>query len=507
MNFFRLLLRNLRYHWRGNFAVFLGVALGTAVLTGALLVGDSLRGSLQELALDQLGWVHGAMTANRFFRADLEFDRLLDPHCHVVPVLMLKGSAGKIDAGTGEPLPGPTSKITLLGVNADFWLQNQTPVSEEFWQISDRSKPAGDQIDAGQVGEVVLNRTLAETLEAKVGDTLALRVQKADSVPRETLLGKRGREQVIDAIRVRVRDILPDRGLARFTLQPSPEPVRNAFVPLKFLQARLKLQSPPPGRVNVLLSSGINRLDPSDDPLSYKPLPTLEDWNLKLRSPADRAAALIRFLDPSRKFRDLFSKDCYLSQARWLGRVPEALAKKVTVVNDESVILGKDILEYYRQQRNYFLLESEQLLLDDTVVEAVEKIATDHGRAIELGGERWQLCPTLIYLADTIASGNKQVPYAIVAAQGPSLTLPARMATKHGRWRRTRSTWLSGPIRRWRPSSRAIRSPSNTTSRTNTTICKRRRRHSNFARRLSSKAGTTTPIWFRNFRASLTSST
>ena len=71
MSYFGFLLRNLVFHRRGNFAVFLGVALGTAVLTGALLVGDSLRGSLKALALDQLGWVENAMTANRFFRAEL----------------------------------------------------------------------------------------------------------------------------------------------------------------------------------------------------------------------------------------------------------------------------------------------------------------------------------------------------------------------------------------------------------------------------------------------------
>ena len=42
-----LLVRNLLYHWRGNLAVLLGVTVGTAVLTGALLVGDSLRGCLE----------------------------------------------------------------------------------------------------------------------------------------------------------------------------------------------------------------------------------------------------------------------------------------------------------------------------------------------------------------------------------------------------------------------------------------------------------------------------
>src|SRR5271165_2783395 len=63
-----LLLRNLFYHWRGNLAVFLGVAVGAAVLTGALLVGDSLRGSLRDLTLQRLGWVDEALVGGRFFR-------------------------------------------------------------------------------------------------------------------------------------------------------------------------------------------------------------------------------------------------------------------------------------------------------------------------------------------------------------------------------------------------------------------------------------------------------
>ncbi len=67
---FRLLLRNLLYHWRGNLAVFLGVAVGAAVLTGALLVGDSLRGSLRDLTLNRLGWVDDALVGGRFFRAE-----------------------------------------------------------------------------------------------------------------------------------------------------------------------------------------------------------------------------------------------------------------------------------------------------------------------------------------------------------------------------------------------------------------------------------------------------
>ena len=39
------------YYWRTNLAVVLGVATAVAVLAGALLVGDSVRGSLRDLVL------------------------------------------------------------------------------------------------------------------------------------------------------------------------------------------------------------------------------------------------------------------------------------------------------------------------------------------------------------------------------------------------------------------------------------------------------------------------
>ena len=52
--------KNLLYYWRINLAVLLGAAVATVVLTGALLVGDSVKGSLRDLILDRLGNVdHG----------------------------------------------------------------------------------------------------------------------------------------------------------------------------------------------------------------------------------------------------------------------------------------------------------------------------------------------------------------------------------------------------------------------------------------------------------------
>src|SRR5215207_746379 len=50
-----LIVNSLRYYWRTNLAVVIGVATAVAVLAGALLVGDSVRGSLRDLVVGRLG--------------------------------------------------------------------------------------------------------------------------------------------------------------------------------------------------------------------------------------------------------------------------------------------------------------------------------------------------------------------------------------------------------------------------------------------------------------------
>src|SRR5262245_21898658 len=71
MSVWQLIRRGLVHHWRMHVAVALGVMAGTAVLTGALLVGDSVRGSLRDLAVDRLGRVDEALVTPHFFREQL----------------------------------------------------------------------------------------------------------------------------------------------------------------------------------------------------------------------------------------------------------------------------------------------------------------------------------------------------------------------------------------------------------------------------------------------------
>src|SRR5436305_7487161 len=73
-----LVRRNLAYFWRTNAAVVLGVATAVAVLAGALLVGDSVRGSLRDLVLQRLGRADHAIMSSGFFREALADDLRAD---------------------------------------------------------------------------------------------------------------------------------------------------------------------------------------------------------------------------------------------------------------------------------------------------------------------------------------------------------------------------------------------------------------------------------------------
>jgi ABC-type antimicrobial peptide transport system permease subunit len=264
MSFFRLLLRNLVYHWRGNGAVLLGVAVGTAVLTGALLVGDSLRGSLRELTEKQLAGVDYALLSGRFFRADLAREM---GDSGVQPVIWLQGSAGTVPAEGGRELPRRVGHVNVIGWADTGW---RVPGGQYFLP-----EPPLD-------GQVLLNEALANELGVRPGDRLFLQVGKASAIPRENPLGRRGESDVLARILLMVGPVIPaDAPAAQFNLNPSPAPPRNAFVRFQTLAGGIRT----PGRANALLVAGG---DAGTLRAGLKKSLTLDDWGLVLKTPKNR---------------------------------------------------------------------------------------------------------------------------------------------------------------------------------------------------------------------------
>jgi len=230
----RLALRSLTYHWRMNLAVALGVAAGTAVLTGALLVGDSMRGSLRRLTLERLGRVDHALVDDRFFREELAAEMAAGPgfgehFAAAVPAILVRAS---LENPASDP-PRRANRVNLVGCD------------QRFWQLG-----AGGPSKPPREREILLNQPVAELLGAKAGDVVILRLPRPDTIPADTPLGRK--QQTVTSSRLHVSEVIPAEGLGRFALRHSQQRPRNAYVPLEWLAERLDRA----GKVNTLLVAG-----------------------------------------------------------------------------------------------------------------------------------------------------------------------------------------------------------------------------------------------------------
>ncbi|HKB38152.1 MAG TPA: ABC transporter permease, partial [Gemmataceae bacterium] len=237
----------------------------------ALLVGDSLRGSLRKLALRRLGWVNEAMVLPRFFREELAKE-LEDAGAaeRVCPALLLQGSVSTT-ASPGQP-PRSANKVTIYGIDDCFL------AGDGNWLTRDPEEEV-----------VYLNAPLARALHVADGDTVVLHLLKDAAVPRETLLGERDSSNVERGITLKARVLPDDAPGSQFTLAPSPQAPRNAFVSLPLLQNRLDLvrrvtvrgKEIQAGHVNALLVGG-PRPDLQEELERHL---TLADWDLRVERP------------------------------------------------------------------------------------------------------------------------------------------------------------------------------------------------------------------------------
>src|SRR5258708_7923311 len=85
--------RSLLYYRGVHLAVVFGVATAVAVLTGSLIVGDSVRGSLRALVLGRLGSTRTVVSTPNTFR-----EKLADAFGDAAPILILSASVTR-DAG------------------------------------------------------------------------------------------------------------------------------------------------------------------------------------------------------------------------------------------------------------------------------------------------------------------------------------------------------------------------------------------------------------------------
>ena len=230
------MLRSLIHHWRVNLAVAAGAAVSTAVLAGAVIVGDSLESSLRRLTLDRLGDIEHAVLGQEPFRAELVEALALEigRPARVAPLMIASASALATE-----------SRALAAGVNL-------FGIDERFAAMFP-GEPAGT-LDLGRVEgqifpSVILNRSLAREIDVVVGDDVLLSFEPPSDIPRASLLGNRPAEGAVTGLRGTVRAVIPDRGPGRFDLASHQELSLSAFVELDVLQSRLDRS----GEINAVL--------------------------------------------------------------------------------------------------------------------------------------------------------------------------------------------------------------------------------------------------------------
>ena len=255
-----LIRRSLRFHARSHLGVVLGALIGSTALIGALIVGDSVKGSLEARALRRLGPTHFAMnTGDRFFEANLvqrintlgadtnHAEVKVSPSSAVA--LMLNGTVTRPDAASRA------NHVKVLGVDPGTWptfaawAANNSPTNQEPPGLDDRSPPLSPAVlDQWRAGEsALINETLARQLNCRAGDEIILRVRKPSALAQDAVITPHDQASV--ALRLKVGAVLPPAMLADFGLVASQIVPANAFLPLNVLAQKVELA----GRANLFV--------------------------------------------------------------------------------------------------------------------------------------------------------------------------------------------------------------------------------------------------------------
>ncbi len=373
MTWVTLIRRGLSFHRRAHLGVVLGAAVGTAALVGALVVGDSVRESLRDMALMRLGNVETAMASGeRLFRSQLGGQE-------IAAVLELPGIAATPDASARA------NHVQVLGV------------TEAFWKLGEQ--PPGFGVIPPDT--VVLNEPLARQLNAKIGDTILVRVGKPSLLSRDAPVSPQ--EDYSLALRLKVQAVVSDEQFGRFSLQANQIAPFNAFVNLSQLQQKIGQTN----RANLLLVPDFYKLYYGDKPmLSFNDRMRIIARNfqrkvLGLRPVEGPDSPIVIDVDGSSGFglTERHSADS------------DADAADANLALRASWSLQDADLRLCSLPSGGVELRSDRIFLDPPVVDAVQRAFTNSQ-------------PLLTYLVNEIRDGDKSTPYSMVTAMGAPIVPP-----------------------------------------------------------------------------------
>ena len=247
----RNILKTAKYYWRIHLIVALCTAVATGVLAGALIVGDSMRGSLRNITLERLGKIQHAVIADHFFHPEIIRRQNMEA------AILLNGTVVAADTDARA------SKVNIYGVEETFF---------DFWD--ETSTPNLNNQDNLPFASIVINDALQKELNVQVGDTILVNFPKAAEIHPEFLLGIRDADDVIQSLRVIVSDIISTENAGRFSIHPHQNLPLNAYISLPILQKTLGQTD----KINAIFTADTESISSNSIAL------TLDALGLKIKS-------------------------------------------------------------------------------------------------------------------------------------------------------------------------------------------------------------------------------
>ena len=203
----QFILKSFLHYFKANLLVALGVAVSTMVLTGSLIIGDSVRHSLTQATFYRLGeTTHLVTVKERYFRQEMAAEmEAKNPEIKATSVLLLEGMA-VADGGQQR-----VNKVQVIGVDKDF-----EKVSDAAWFAN------------LQQNEIAISENLAEKLQVTENDNLLVRIKKASLIPMNAPFISA--EETSVTVRATIKKIATKDELGRFNLKNSQTAPYNIFI-------------------------------------------------------------------------------------------------------------------------------------------------------------------------------------------------------------------------------------------------------------------------------------
>ncbi len=238
-----ILIRNLKYHWRVNLAAALACAICVAIITGALVIGSTVRHSLAEQMRQRLGFVQTVVNSPTG-----SFDEST--------ATAIRESLIRHNISAGDlKIEVVNSRIATAINPADM----QQAGNIQLLGIDNSLAAAADNMDLADLGlnQAAINEELARRLGLKIGDDIILQFSGDNMVAELALYAG---DDFSKSWRVMVEAIISADQFGAFALHTGQRAVCNVFVPIRQLNQRISAQNSTTAG-NLLL---MNRPDKSD---------------------------------------------------------------------------------------------------------------------------------------------------------------------------------------------------------------------------------------------------